>query len=180
MRVSARRSSAPRLAACSTSFSDLITSSVAMPAAIARSFFAKVEPCTTARSIWLKILSKILLRVSSAPTGTWPPDNALDSSTMSGSTFQCSTARNRPVQPMIGMGAVDDAGTTGRASRELDRRFYRFRAGIGEKHLVQIRHIFQKALGEHTRQSRDVELHQIGQVAVEHALQCRPQRWMVA
>ena len=35
-----------------------------MPAAIARSFFAKVEPCTTARSIWLKILSKMLLRVS--------------------------------------------------------------------------------------------------------------------
>ena len=71
-----------------------------MPAAIARSFFAKVEPCTTARSIWLKILSKMLLRVSSAPTGTWPPDSAFASSTMSGSTFQCSTARNFPVRPM--------------------------------------------------------------------------------
>ena len=60
----------------------------------------KVEPCTTARSMWLKILSKMLLRVSSAPTGTWPPDSDFASSTMSGSTFQCSTARKRPVRPM--------------------------------------------------------------------------------
>ena len=42
----------------------------------------------------------MLLRVSSAPTGTWPPDSAFASSTMSGSTFQCSTARNFPVRPM--------------------------------------------------------------------------------
>ena len=79
-----------------------------MPAAIARSFLAKVEPCTTARSIWLKILSKIALRVKSAPTGTWPPDSAFESSTMSGSTFQCSTARNRPVRPMPGLDLVGD------------------------------------------------------------------------
>ncbi len=33
-----------------------------MPAAIARSFFAKVDPCTTARSIRLNIFSKMCLR----------------------------------------------------------------------------------------------------------------------
>ena len=48
-------------AAFSISRSASITSSVAMPAAIARSFLAKVEPCTTARSMRLKILSKIAL-----------------------------------------------------------------------------------------------------------------------
>ena len=37
---------------------------------------AKVEPCTTARSMRLNILSKIHLRVSTAPTGTWPPESA--------------------------------------------------------------------------------------------------------
>ena len=40
---------------------DSITSSVAMPAAIARSFFAKVEPCTTARSMRSNTFSKICL-----------------------------------------------------------------------------------------------------------------------
>src|SRR5881396_90533 len=59
MRVSASRSSAPRLADASTSFSAFITSRVAIPAAIARSFFAKVEPCTTARSIWFKIFNQM-------------------------------------------------------------------------------------------------------------------------
>ena len=81
------------------SFSDSSTSSVARPAAIAMSFFANVEPCTTARSIRSNTLSKIHLRVSTAPTGTWPPDSDLDSSTMSGSMPQCSQARKRPVRP---------------------------------------------------------------------------------
>ena len=87
-------------AAFSITRSALSTSSVAMPAAIARSFFEKVEPCTTARSMRLNTLSKIHLRISTAPTGTWPPDSALASSTMSGSMPQCSPARNLPVRPM--------------------------------------------------------------------------------
>src|SRR5215216_3473807 len=48
------------------------------------------EPCTTARSIRSNTLSKIHLRVASAPTGTCPPDNDLARSTMSGSIPQCS------------------------------------------------------------------------------------------
>ena len=56
----------------------------------------------------------------------------------------------------------------------------RLRAGIREKHLVQIRHIFQQPLGQHAGERRDVKLHEIGQVAVEHALQRRAQRRMIA
>ena len=76
--------------------------------------------------------------------------------------------------------AVDDAGPAGRAAGELDRRFDRFGAGIGEEHLVQIGHVFEQPLGQHAGQRRDVELHEIGQVAVEHALQRVAQRRMVA
>ena len=78
------------------------------------------------------------------------------------------------------MRAVDDAGTSGRAARELDRGLDRLRAGIGEKHLVQIGHVFEQALGQDAGKRRDVELDEIGQVAVEHALQGRAQRRMVA
>jgi hypothetical protein len=83
----------------SISRSDSITSKVANPAAIAGSFFEKADPCTTARTMELNTLSKIRLWVSTAPTGTWPPDNALASSRMSGSMPQCSLAMNRPVRP---------------------------------------------------------------------------------
>ena len=60
--------------------------------------FENVDPCTTARSIRSKTLSKIHLRVSTAPTGTCPPDSDFDKSTMSGSIPQCSQARKRPVR----------------------------------------------------------------------------------
>ena len=56
----------------------------------------------------------------------------------------------------------------------------RFGAGIGKKHLVQIWHIFEQAFGQHAGERRDIELHQIGQVAVEHALQGLAQRRMIA
>ena len=95
-------------AAFSVTPSALITSSVAIPAAIARSFLENVEPWTTARSMRLNTLSKIHLRISTAPTGTWPPESALASSTMSGSMPQCSTARNLPVRPMPGLDLVGD------------------------------------------------------------------------
>ena len=79
-----------------------------MPAAIARSFFAKVEPCTTARSMWLKILSKMLLRVSSAPTGTWPPDSAFDKQHHVGLDVPVLDRHEPPGAPHAGLDFVGD------------------------------------------------------------------------
>jgi hypothetical protein len=76
--------------------------------------------------------------------------------------------------------AIDDARPAGGAARELDRGLDAFGAGIGKEHLVQIGHVFQQPLGQHARQRRDVELHEIGQIAVEHALQRLAQRRMIA
>ena len=89
--------------------------------------------------------------------------------------------RQRAVgQAVKGVCAIDDAGPAGRAARELDRGLDRLGAGIGEEHLVEIRHIFQQPLGEHAGERRDVELHEIGQIGVEHAFQRLAQRRMVA
>ena len=89
--------------------------------------------------------------------------------------------RQRAVgQAVKGVVAVDDARASGRAARELDRGLDRFGAGIGEKHLVQIWHMLQQTLGQYAGERRDVELHEIGQVGVEHALQRLAQRRMVA
>ena len=89
--------------------------------------------------------------------------------------------RQRAVgQAVKGVGAIDDAGPAGGAARELDRGLDAFGAGIGEEHLVEIGHEFEQPLGQHAGQGRDVELHEIGQVAVEHALQGLAQRRMVA
>ena len=77
------------------------------------------------------------------------------------------------------MGAVNDTRPAGGAAREFDRSFDTFRPGIRKKHLVQIRHIFQQALGQHAGQRRNVKLHEIGQVAIEDALQGLAQRRMI-
>ena len=47
------------------------------------------------------------------------------------------------------MRAINDAGPPGSATGELDGGLDAFRAGIGEKHLVQIRDIFEQPLGQH-------------------------------
>ena len=83
-------------------------------------------------------------------------------------------------QAVEGVRAVHDAGPAGGAAGELDRGFDTFRAGIGKKHLVQIGHVFQQPFGQHAGERRNVELHEIGQVAVEDALQRLAQRRMVA
>ena len=89
--------------------------------------------------------------------------------------------RQRAVgQPVECMLAVDDAAAAGGAARELDRGFDGLGAGIGEEHLVEIGHVIEQALGQNAGQRRDVELHQIGQVGVEHALQGLAQHGMVA
>ena len=82
-------------------------------------------------------------------------------------------------QAVEGMGAVHDARPPGGAARELDRSFDTFRAGIRKKDLIQIGHVFQQTLGQHAGKRRNVELHEIGQVAVEDALQRLAQRRMV-
>jgi len=51
--------------------------------------------------------------------------------------------------------------------RGLDR----LRAGIGEEHLVQIRHVFQQAFRENAGQRRDIELHEIRQIGIQHVFQ---------
>src|SRR6476620_5412711 len=69
------------------------------------------------------------------------------------------------------MGAVDDDGPSGGAARALDRSFDTFRTGIGKEHLVQIGNVIEQTFRQHPGQGGHVELHQIGEVAVEDALQ---------
>ena len=76
--------------------------------------------------------------------------------------------------------AIDDAGPAGRAARELDRGLDGFGAGIGKEHLVQIWDMFQQAFRQHAGERGDIKLHQIGQVAIEDALQRLAQRRMIA
>ena len=77
------------------------------------------------------------------------------------------------------MVAVNDAGPAGGATREFDRGFDTFRAGIRKKDFVQIGNVFQQPFRQHAGKRRNVELHEIGQVAVEDALQGLAQRRMV-
>ena len=81
---------------------------------------------------------------------------------------------------MKGVRTGDDAGPAGGAAGELDRSLDGLGAGIGEKHLVQIWHMFEQAFGQHAGQRRDVHLHEIGQIGVEHAFQRMAQRRMIA
>ena len=78
------------------------------------------------------------------------------------------------------MRAGDDARAAGRAARELDRGLYRFGAGIGKEHLVQIWHMFQQAFRQHAGERGHIKLNQIGKIAVEHAFQRLTQRRMIA
>ncbi len=73
-------------AAFSTSRSSSITYRLASAAAIARSFWPNVLLWTTHRSIELKTQSITFGLVMTAPTGTYPPESALATQTMSGST----------------------------------------------------------------------------------------------
>ena len=89
--------------------------------------------------------------------------------------------RERAVgQAVEGVAAIHDAAAPGRGARELDRRLDRLRAGIGEEHLVEMRHEREQPLGQNAGERRDVHLHEIRQVGVEHALQRRANRRMIA
>ena len=59
---------------------------VASPATMASWLVVKVEEWTTARSMELYTLSDTLADDSMAPTGTYPPDSALEMVMMSGWT----------------------------------------------------------------------------------------------
>ena len=90
----------------------------------------------------------------------------------SGAEIRIVGQRQRAVGKTVeGMRAMNDAGPSGRAARELDRGLDGLGAGIGEEHLVQIWDMFQQPLGEHARERGNVELHEIRQVGVEHAFQ---------
>ena len=79
--------------------------------------------------------------------------------------------RQRAVgQPVKGVVAEHQARPAGRRARELDRGLHGLGAGIGEEHLVEIGHVRQQPLGEDAGERRHIELHEIGQLAVEHAL----------
>ncbi len=64
------------------------------------------------------------------------------------------------------VGTGYDAGPAGRATRELDRGFDGFCARIGEENLVQVWHMFEQTFRQHTGQRGNIQLNQIGQIAV--------------
>ena len=74
-------------------------------------------------------------------------------------------------EPVIGMVAIDDAVAAGGGAGKFQRRLDRLRSGIGEKHLVEMRHIAQQTLGQNAGQCRDVHLDEVGKVAVENLLE---------
>src|SRR5215468_11014665 len=78
------------------------------------------------------------------------------------------------------MRAMYHARPARRATRELDGGLDGLGAGIGEKNLVEIRHIFQQALSQHARQRGNVKLDEVGQVAVKNAFQSPAQRRVIA
>jgi hypothetical protein len=88
--------------------------------------------------------------------------------------------RQRAVsETVVGVRAIDNAGPSGRATGELDGGLDAFRAGIGEKHLVQIRDIFEQPLSQHAGERRNIELDEIWQIAIENALERLTQGRMV-
>lgn len=89
-----------------------------------------------------------------------------------GAEVRIAGQRERAIsQAVIAVGAVDDTGTAGGTARELDRGLDAFGPGIGEERLVEIGDVFQQPLGQHACKHRDVELDQIGQISIEHALE---------
>jgi len=51
---------------------------------------------------------------------------------------------------------------------------------FAKKDFIQVGHVFQQPFGQHTRQRRNVQLYEIGQVAIEDTLQGLAQRRMIA
>src|SRR4051794_2731094 len=86
--------------------------------------------------------------------------------------IRIASQRQRAIgQSVEGVIAVDDAGTASRTAGEFDRSFDTFGAGIRKKDFIEIRHMSEQPLREHARQRRNVELHEVRQLAVQHALQ---------
>ncbi len=69
------------------------------------------------------------------------------------------------------MRAVHDARPAGGAACEFNRSFDTFCPRIRKKDLVQVWDVFQQAFGQYSRQRGHIELHEIGQIAIEDALQ---------
>src|SRR5258708_1812788 len=99
-----------------------------MPAAMARSFLAKVDPWTTARRRGLLERGEVV-----KGEGCAPGQQRLETATEVGVVGE----RKRAIgQAMIGMAAVDDARPAGGVAGELDRGLDTLGARIGEKYLV--------------------------------------------
>ena len=71
-------------------FSSSKAANVASPATMASWLRPNVLECFSAFSSELKIDMKMRSEVRTAPTGTYPPDSALETVMMSGSRPQCS------------------------------------------------------------------------------------------
>src|SRR5258707_13298743 len=76
--------------------------------------------------------------------------------------------------------AIDNSGTASGTAGELDGRLRCLSAGVGKKHLVEIRYELEQPFRQHAGERRDVELDQIGQIRIEDALERFTQRGMIA
>lgn len=75
---------------------------------------------------------------------------------------------------------MHDARPASSAAGELDRSFDTFGAGIREEYFIQIWNVLDQPFCEHTGEGGNVELHEVGQIAVEHALQGGAKRRVIA
>ena len=83
-------------------------------------------------------------------------------------------------QAVEGVITVDDLRAAGRGAGELDRPLHRFRAGIAEEDLVEVRQPRDQPFGQQAGQQRGIHLHQAGEPRVQHAAQRVRDRRVVA
>ena len=83
-------------------------------------------------------------------------------------------------QAVIGVRAVEDAALAGGAAGELQRRLDRFRPAVAEVDALHAGSDRNELLRDQPGQDREVELQHVGEVGVEHVVECSPDDRMVA